>query len=50
MPIPIYSENRVTFKIISGYYFKHLILETMRLLQNTKNTLTTEKMVKMGLI
>ena len=29
-------ENRITFKIKKGYYLELLMLETMKLLENTK--------------
>ena len=29
-------ENRITFKIKTGYYLELLLLETMKLLENTK--------------
>ena len=29
-------ENRITFKIKAGYYLELLLLETMKLLENTK--------------
>ena len=33
-------ENRITFKIKSGYYLEFLMPEKMRLLGNTKNKIT----------
>ena len=33
-------ENKITFKIKTGYYFKLLMPETMKLLGNTKNKIT----------
>ena len=43
-------ENRVTFKIETGYYLELLTPETMKLLRSTKSKITKEKNVKMFLI
>ena len=43
-------ENRVTFKIKSGYSLELLTSETMKLLGSTKNKITKDKMMKMCLI
>ena len=40
-------ENRITFKIKTGYYLELLTPETMKLLGTTKNKITKDKMVKM---
>ena len=45
-PVQMYLnkiENRVTFKIKSGYSFKLLTPETMKLLGSTKNKITKDK-------
>ena len=45
-PIRIYvnrTENRITFKIKSGYYFELLTPETMKLLGSAENKITTDK-------
>ena len=36
-------ENRVTFKIKTGYYFERLTPETMKLLGSTKNKITKDR-------
>ena len=36
-------ENRITFKIKTGYYLELLTTETMKLLGNTKNEITKNK-------
>ena len=36
-------ENRITFKIKTGYYLKLLTLETMKLLGSTENKITKDK-------
>ena len=36
-------ENRITFKIKSGYYLKLLTPETMKLLESTKSKITKDK-------
>ena len=36
-------ENRITFKIKSGYYLELLTLETMKLLRSTENKITKDK-------
>ena len=36
-------ENRITFKIKTGYYLKLLTPETMKLLGSTKNKITKDK-------
>ena len=36
-------ENRITFKIKSGYYLELLTLETMKLLGSTENKITKDK-------
>ena len=36
-------ENRITFKIKSGYYFEFLTPETMKLLGSTKSKITKDK-------
>ena len=36
-------ENRTTFNIKTGYYFKLLAPETMKLLESTKNKITKEE-------
>ena len=43
-------ENRVTFKIETGYYLELLTPETMKLLRSTKSKIIKEKNVKMFLI
>ena len=43
-------ENRVTFKIKTGYYLKHLTPETMKLLGSTKSKITENKNRKMFLV
>ena len=45
-PIRIYVnkiENRITFKIKTGYHLKHLAPETMKLLKITKSKITKNK-------
>ena len=45
-PIRIYvneTENRITFKIKSGYYLELLTLETMKLLGSTESKITKDK-------
>ena len=44
-PIKIYvnkMENKITFKIKTGYYPEHLTLETMKLLGTTKYKITKD--------
>ena len=36
-------ENRITFKIKTGYYLELLTLETMKLLGSTKNKITKDE-------
>ena len=36
-------ENRITFKIKTGYYLELLTPETMKLLGSTKNKITKDK-------
>ena len=36
-------ENRITFKIKTGYYLELLTAETMKLLGSTKNKITKDK-------
>ena len=36
-------ENRITFKIKTGYYLELLMLEVMKLLRRTKNEITKDK-------
>ena len=36
-------ENRITFKIKSGYYFEPLTPETMKLLGSTESKITKDK-------
>ena len=36
-------ENRITFKIKTGYYLELLTVETMKLLQNTEKKVTKDK-------
>ena len=36
-------ENRITFKIKTGYYLEFLTLETMKLLGNTKREITKDE-------
>ena len=36
-------ENRITFKIETGYYLELLTPETMKLLGSTKNKITKDK-------
>ena len=43
-------ENRITFKLKTGYYLKILTPETLKLLGSIKNKITKMKMVKMCLI
>ena len=43
-------ENRITFKIKTGYYFELLTHEAMKLLASTKIKISKIKMVKMSLI
>ena len=40
-------ENKITFRIKTGYYLNTLTPETMKLLGTTKSKITKEKMVKM---
>ena len=40
-------ENRITFKIKSGYNLELLTPETMKLLGSTENRITKDKNVKM---
>ena len=35
-------ENRIIFKIKTGYYLKLLTTETMKLLESTKNKITKQ--------
>ena len=37
------TENRITFKIKTGYYLKSLMPETMKLLASTKSKITKDK-------
>ena len=37
------TENRITFKIKTGYYLKSLTPETMKLLASTKSKITKDK-------
>ena len=39
-------ENRITFKIKTGYYFKLLTPEMMKLLGSTKNKISKDKNVE----
>ena len=51
-PIRIYVnkiENRITFKIKTGYYLEFLTPETMELCGSTKSNITKMKIVKMYL-
>ena len=41
------NENRITFKIKSGYNLELLTPETMKLLGSTENRITKDKNVKM---
>ena len=43
-------ENRITFKIKSGYYLELLTPETMKLLGSTESKITKIRMVKAFLI
>ena len=43
-------ENRIIFKIKTGYYLELLTSETMKLLGSTKSMINIKKMVKMCLI
>ena len=43
-------ENRITFKIKTGYYLELLTPETMKLLGSTKSKITKKKTVKMYLV
>ena len=43
-------ENRITFKIKSGYYLELLTPETMKLLGSTESKITKDKTVKTSLI
>ena len=43
-------ENRITFKIKSGYYFELLTPETMKLIGSTESKIAKVRMVKMYLI
>ena len=36
-------ENRITFKIKSGYYLEHLTPETMKFLGSTESKITKDK-------
>ena len=40
-------ENRITFKIKTGYYLELLTSETMKLLGSTKSKIIKDEMVKM---
>ena len=40
-------ENRITFKIKTGYYLELLLPETMKLLGSFKSKIVKDKMVKM---
>ena len=42
-PIEIYVNNRVTFKIKTGYYLQPLTLKTMKLLGSTTSKITKNK-------
>ena len=43
-------ENRITFKIKSGYYIERLTPETMKLLGSTESKITKGKIVEKDLI
>ena len=46
LPVRIYInkiENKVTFKIKTGYYLKLLMPETIKLLGSTKNEITKDE-------
>ena len=43
-------ENKITFKIKTGYYLKRLTPETMKLFGSTKSKIKKMNMVKMFLI
>ena len=43
-------ENRITLKIKTGYYLKHLTPETMELLGSTKSKIQKTIMVKFYLV
>ena len=55
-PIRIYViyvneiENRITFKIKTGYYLELITPETMKLLGNTKRKITKDENCENGLI
>ena len=40
-------ENRITWKIKTGYYFKLLTPETMKLLGSTEHKITNERKIKL---
>ena len=46
----IKTENRIMFKIKTGYYLEFLIPKTMKLLGSTKSKTTKKKKVKISLI
>ena len=39
-------ENRITYKIKTGYFIEHLTLEKTKLLGSTKSRITKDKMLK----
>ena len=41
--IYIYIENRIAFKVKTGYYLELLIPETIKLLESTKKKITKDK-------
>ena len=43
-------ENRITFKIKTGYYLELLMLETTKLLGSTKSKITKDEKVKICFI
>ena len=43
-------ENRITFKIKTGYYLELLMLETVKLLGSTKSKITKDEKVKICFI
>ena len=43
-------ENRITFKVKTGYYLQLLTLEMKKLLRSTKIKITKEKIVKICLV
>ena len=40
-------ENRIAFKVKTGYYYELLTPKTMKLLGSTENKITRDKIVKM---